>query len=471
MTIDNAKSPSNRPPFRELPVVGLLPHMRRDPLSFYGEISHDCGDVVPLRLGPERLFFLNHPDHVKHVFQDNRDNYEKSHHYDRMRYILGEGLFTSRGDEWKRQRKIAQPSFNGPALKAMFDIMRSATDDMIGRWEGYAEAGTEIDLLPETLRVSLDIALRAMFTTPLTWQAEAIHEAMNVILPELERRVWAIFPFAAYVPNPRKWTADKARKTVHEAVEAIIEDRLASPDVHHDLLSRFIEGERRNGWDEHSIQRLRDQCVVFLIAGHETTATTLAWTWHSLSKYPLVDRRLHREVSETVGDRPVEWEDIGTLHYARQVFEETLRLYPPGWMLTRQAVEDDEIGGYHIPSGATVMLCAHTIHRHPEFWDNPEGFDPSRFAPGSDRSRHAGAYFPFGGGARVCIGKRMSLIGAELILSEVAKRWRLDLASGQKIEPRAMITIRPSAPIHMRLTPRTAAPAVIPATSSPAEVA
>jgi len=440
-----------------VPVLGILPQIRKDPLRFYSALSRDHGDIVPIRIGGEWLYFLNTKDHVKRVFQENRDNYIKSKHYDRMRFFLGDGMFTTNGPKWAEQRRTAQPAFNGNHLRGMFTTMRETTDEMLSRWDTYAAGGQEIGLTSEAMRLALDIALRTMFGVRMTSQAKTIYDALNVILPELERRVWAITPLANWLPRAKVRACNEAIEAIDRVVADIIRQRLEATDRPDDLLTMLIAAEESQ-WGPQSMKRLRDQVVIFLVAGHETTATTLAWSWYSLSKYPLIDRRLFAETQSVLGAGPTEMEDLKQLTYARMVFEETMRLYPPGWMLTREALEDDVIGGVAIPKGATVMICAHTMHRKPEYWDNPEGFDPSRFAPERAKEIDSNVYFPFGGGNRTCIGSRFAMMEAPMILAETARRFRLELVTGQEIAPAAMITIRPSEEIRMRLRLRDTVP-------------
>ncbi len=439
------------------PFLGVVPMVRKDPLRFYGELSRDRGDIVQLRFGPEWLYFLNRRDHVKHVFQDNRDNYIKSKHYSRMKFLLGDGMFTTNGETWAGQRRSAQPAFNGDHLKKMFGIMRAATDDMLGRWDQNVAENREIGLSSEAMRLALDVALRTLFGITLNDQARVIYDALNVILPELERRVWAVTPLANYLPLRKIRACKEAIAAIERVVHEIIFERLNAEHQADDLMSMLIAAEKAR-WDDQSLKRLRDQAVIFLIAGHETTATTLTWAWYCLSKFPLIDRRLSAEVQSVLGARPVELGDLDTLAYTRAVFQETMRLFPPGWLLTREALADDTIGGRLIPKGSTVIICAYSMHRMPEYWDNPEGFDPSRFMPERMKEIDSSVYFPFGGGNRTCIGNRFAMMEAQIILAETVRKFRLELVTGQDIIPSAMITIRPKHEIRMRLRRRENVP-------------
>ncbi|MHA1597234.1 MAG: cytochrome P450 [Alphaproteobacteria bacterium] len=439
------------------PIVGVLPSVRKDPLKFYANLAREHGDIVRVRIGPEWLYFLNSKEHTKHIFQGNQSNYVKSKHYKRMRFFLGDGMFTTNGKAWSKQRRSAQPAFNGKRLAQMFDMMRTCTTEMLDAWDSKLVDGQEIGLSEQAMRLALDIAMRTLFGIVPSNQAQIIYQALNVILPEVERRVWAITPIANVWPMSKVKASKQAIAAIESVVEEIIAQRLDAPDQPDDLLSILLEAEKEH-WGPDSLKTLRDQIVIFLVAGHETTATTLAWAWYSLSKFPLIDRRLSREVQATLGDRQVEFSDLGDLTYAQMVFQETMRLYPPGWMLTREALADDEIGGVHIPKGATVMACAYTMHRKPEYWDNPEGFDPSRFAPERMGDLDTSVYFPFGGGDRTCIGNRFAMMEAKVILTETVRRFRLELVTGQDITPAAMITIRPNTEIRMRLRRRENVP-------------
>lgn len=449
-TADGAVGP------RGLPLVGVAPRLRRDPLRYFVEMLLTYGDVVWFDVGRDRVVMLNDPEHIKHVLQVNHGNYHKSKFYAPLRPMLGNGIFLSEDEEWLEQRRTAAPAFGGHRVEHMAEQVVGAGRDMLARWEGYRARGESFDLLAETMHVTLDGVMRAFLDVRLSGGHAAIHHALAVILRETERRVWSVVPIPQALATRTNPAYRRALATLDRVIAELIEQRRADPRED-DLLSMLIAA--CDGPARRNAKLLRDQVVSIVTAGHETTAIALAWAFCLLSRNPAVERRLHEEVDRVLQGRTPGWRDLGQLAYTRMVFEEAMRLYPPVWTISRVAVADDRIGDLRISKGTTVMLSPYAVHRHPRIWENPEGFDPERFAPAAVERRPRYAYFPFGGGPRTCLGNRFSILEAQLLMALIVQRYRVDLQPECRPQPEPMITLRPRDRIEVALRSRQPAPA------------
>jgi cytochrome P450 len=438
------------------PLVGLLPKIWSDPLRYFVDIARVYGDVIPLQLGPERIFMLNHPDHIKRVFQDNHENYRKSDYYEKLRPILGEGIFMSRGEAWLNQRRTAQPAFQGARFAAMAAKITDATEQMLERWRGYAESGRSFDAGTEMMWVTLDVIVRTMFSITPGDRANAVYEALTVVLRQAEKRVWSLTNLPEYIPTRSNREFKKALAALDSIVLEIIEQRRRDTAEYDDLLAMLMSAYDAPSDGPPNHRLLRDQVMSILLAGHETTANALTWTLYLLSKNPTVEGRVLGELQTVLGGRTPTFQDLSKLTYTTMVFNEAMRLYPPVWTLSRTAIEDDRMGDVSIAAGTTVMLCAYSVHRNPRYWDNPEDFDPERFTEERVAERHRYAHFPFGGGPRVCMGQRFALMEAQLIVAMLLPRYRVDPAPGHVVEPEPMITLRPRGGLPVTIRDRQA---------------
>jgi cytochrome P450 len=415
--------------------------------------SHACfGDVVRFRIGPLLVHFLYHPDHVRHVLFDHPKDYLRGWQYRLLRRLLGDNLVVSEGDFWLRQRRLAQPAFARPRMAGYADVMVDATSQMLARWRDVAARGTAIDIGPEMSRVALAIAGRTLFDRDVSDAADAVGQSFRVAGAYLEHRFNRPFTSPpAWVPTPRNRRFKRAVRTLNRIVLDLVRDRRRDGRDHGDLLSMLMQARDEETGAAMSDDELRSEALTFLLAGHETTATALTWTWYCLASRPDLRERLRAEAAAAFADRPPTLADVAKLQLMRQVIEEAMRLYPPIWAVPRQAVADDEIGGYRIPAGSTVLLCPYVTHRHPAAWDKPEEFDPGRFAPDRAATRPKGAYFPFLGGPHQCIGNEFAMLEMRLIVAMVLREFDLELMPGQEVRPRGSIALRPDGPVLIAL--------------------
>ncbi|MCZ7567118.1 MAG: cytochrome P450 [Ardenticatenaceae bacterium] len=425
------------------PLFGSLPDFRRDPLTFYLNAQRQFGDVIRFRGGPWRWYLLAHPDDVKHVLQDNHPNYRKGRFYDLLRPTLGEGLLTSEGRFWLQQRRLAQPAFHRQRLASFATTMTDATARMLERWQVYARSGEPFNVAAEMMRLTLEVVGGTLFSTDVTGEAEAVGRALTVVIEYVNDLETRLFPLPPSIPTPANRRYRAAQRTLDEVVRHVIDERRRAGTDRGDLLSMLLLAQDEETGASMNDRQLRDEVMTIFLAGHETTANALAWTWYLLSKHPSAGRRLHAELADMLGGRRPTVEDLPRLNYARMVIEEALRLYPPVWGFGRQAITDDEVGGYFLPANSLVVLSPYVTHRHPDFWENPEGFDPQRFMPQHAAARPRFAHFPFSGGPRQCIGNAFAMMEAQLILAMVAQRYRLDLVPGHSVEAEPTVTLRP----------------------------
>ena len=336
------------------------------------------------------------------------------------------------------------PAVQGRALVGMADVMVDAADDMIARWRGLADTGQPIDIAPEMTILALDVVYRTLFRVKPDFDPVEVYQALSFVLGEIEHRIWSVTSIGAHLPSARNRKFHKYMRYLDRQIAAVIEKRRRDPNQYGDLLSILLAAVDDPENTTYDAKQLRDECMNFTIVGRDTAAGALQWTFYLLSRNPAVERKLRDEIETVLGDRRPIYDDLDRLPYLRMVHDESMRLYPPGWTFSRTALADDRIGGVHIPKGASVQMCVYAMHRNPRYWDNPEGFDPERFLPERAAGRPQFAYFPFGGGGRVCIGRKLAMMEGALIIARILQAFRLNLVPGQRIEIEPMITLRPS---------------------------
>lgn len=424
--------------------VGHAGEMLKNAAEFLLRMHATYGDIVRLRFGPRIAYAVFHPDHVYHVLVKNRENYSKqARGYRKLRQIIGNGLLTSEGDFWLRQRRLLQPAFAPARLAGFADAMVVATQQMTDRWPEIADADRPLDVADEMMHLTLRIVGETLLGTDVTGEASDVGAALTLVIEETSRRIHSPWDFRERLPIASNRRYDQAIKRLDRAVQKIIDHHRESGKQHDDLLTMLMAARDEESGAPMSDKQLRDEVMTFFLAGHETTAKAMTWTWLLLSQHVAVRRRLEEEVDRVLGGRPATADDLPRLSFAKLVIQESMRLYPPVWGMARMTVNDDQIGDVTIPAGSPVLLVQYATHRHRDFWDNPEGFDPDRFSPERSEGRHPYAYFPFGAGPRICIGNHFAMMESVLILSSVTSQWRLNLLPGRPVVPEARVTLRP----------------------------
>ena len=418
---------------------------RRDPLGFLTRLARQYGDVAQFRVGPQKAFLLSHPDHVRDVLVTHHERFHKGRALQRSKRLLGEGLLTSEGAHHRRQRRIAQPAFHRQRVASYGAVMVEYAARAAERWR----EGQTLDISEEMMRLTLAIAGKTLFDADVEQRdADEVGAALTEVM---ELFGYLMLPYSELLeklplPLPPVVRFQRARKRLDAVIYRIIDERRRSGRDRGDLLSMLLlaEDEEEAG-ARMSNEQVRDEVMTLFLAGHETTANLLAWTWYLLSQHPEVEARLHAELDAVLaGGRLPTVEDIPALRYTEMVVAETMRLYPPAWTVGRLAIEDHEVGGYLIPKNSLVLLSQYVVHRDPRFFPDPERFDPERFTPEAKEARPPFAYFPFGGGVRRCIGEGFAWMEATLVVATLARRWRMRLAPGHAVRPAPRITLRPS---------------------------
>lgn len=429
-------------------LLGSLLEVRRDRLRFVTDAARAYGDLVCFRMGPRRLYLINGPDYARHVLCDRVANYEKGLGLAEAEPLLGKGLLTSEGDLWAAQRRLLQAAFHAGRIEQYCGSMVSAAAAHAETW-GRPGRAESLDVAQEMAQLTLNILGRTLFRLDLKERAAEISEDLSTLTRWAMSRMAALLPLPLGAPTPRNFRVRRALRRLESLVEELMRGRGAGGGD--DLLSLLAAQREANGSRPADDRQMRDEVMTLLLAGHETTAATLAWTWYELARQPEAARRVRAEVDEVLAGRPATAEDLPRLAYTRAVVDEVLRLYPPVWLLPRRAREDDVIDGYAIPARSDVLVCLYTLQRHPAFWDDPDAFDPSRFEPGRSAARRNGSYIPFGAGPRTCLGARFGMAEVLLVVATVAQRYGLELAPGASVEAQASLTLHPSG---LRMRPR-----------------
>ena len=424
--------------------------LRTDPLNWFVSLASEYGDVVRVPFGLRSVVLVADPELARQVFQESDGRtFTKSRYYRKVRSLFGNGLVTSEGETWKKQRKLAQPKFRRDAISGFVGVMAAATERMLDQWEASARSNEARDVFNDMMNLTQAIVVEALFGDDIGDSASEVTVAISAALEHAERRMWQPIDLPDWVPTPgnRRWLG--AIRTLEAVVRRIVARRRASGVQRNDLLQMLLDLRYEDG-SGLSDSELRDQILTLLVAGHETTGTALGWTLHLLSTRPEIAERVADEARSNPG-APGRLEEHDKLVYTRAVIDETLRYLPPAWTVSRDAVRDCELGPYRIKAGTTVMLCPYVIHRNRRYWNNPEVFDPRRWLDGDGQDAAPRAYFPFGGGPRVCIGQMFALAEMTTVVSSIAKRFALRPVPGVRVKIKPMITLRadPGVPVNI----------------------
>jgi len=431
---------------------GCLRDIQNDPLDFYTGAGRAGGGYARLRVLPGVwCYLLTHPDGVEHVLQKNHKNYRKPDILIKpVRLLMGNGLFSSEGDFWLRQRRLMQPAFHRQQIAALSRQMADAAAALVEEWE-RGEAGRVIDVVPAMMRLTLRIAGLTLFSHDLSGEADTLGRAFRVVFAHVSRLMNSRLTPPLWVPTRANRRVRHARELLDRVVLEVIEARRRHGPGAGDLLDLLLAARDEESGAGMTDQQLRDEVLTLLTAGHDTVGAALAWSWHLLGGRPDVQEALAAEARTRCGGRHPGIDDLPHLPLARAVFDEALRLYPPAPGVIREAIQADEIQGYRVPRKALVVLYGYVTHRDPAWWDEPELFKPERFLPGAGAGRPKFAYFPFGGGPRVCIGNTFALTEGPLILAALAQRFRLEPVPGDAVVPDTTFTLRPKNAVGMRL--------------------
>jgi cytochrome P450 len=435
-------------------LLGSGPDHRRRPLELYAEAARDLGDVVRFRGLPGMAWYLvSSPAGAEHVLKTRQKAYPKSRRFlQALRPLLGHGLLVEEGESWLRNRRLMQPVFHRHRLAAFADEMADAASEVADAWSDAARAGRTVDVAPSMLRATLRVVGRTLFSTDLSVASARLGGVVRTTFEHANRKVSFPFTIPDRIPTPRNRRFHAARATLDEIVYGIIAERRrgGATEGGADLLGMLLDARDAETGERMSERQVRDEALTLMLAGHETTAAALAWTWDLLARNPDAARAMRAELDAVLGGRRPAADDVARLPYTRAVVDETLRLFPPAWVIPRRAGGDDTIDGRRVPHGSLVLVSPWVTQRREDVWSEPSRFRPERFLPGGEAAaKPAFAYYPFGGGARQCIGNHFALMEAVIVLATIAQRVALH-ATGAPPVPDPTFTMRPRGPLAMR---------------------
>jgi cytochrome P450 len=441
--------PRRRPPGpRGLPLIGNLLALGKDPLGFFAETARRYGDLVSLDLAGWQTLLVSDLPAIEKILVDDHRNYVKHRFFWRhVTAVFGKGLLTSEGESWQRQRRLAAPAFAGRQLLAYDSAMVALTRQMLDGWKD----GEVIDIHPEMMGLTLRIAAKTLFDSEVERDIRDMDHAMNDLIVEVASRYKRPIFVPDAIPLPGHLRYRRAIRTVERVVSSMIAERRASGlENRNDFLSRLMAARDEAGRPM-SDTLLRDEAITLLLAGHETTALALSWTWFLLGQHPDAQSRMATEIAEVLGDRPASADDLPTLKFTESVVTEAMRLYPPAWAIGRESTQPFELGGYSFPAGTTIFIIPWVLHRDSRYFEEPEAFRPERWMGSLARELPRFAYMPFGGGPRICIGQRFAMIEAVLVLTTMAQRFSMEWQPDRKITPFPSITLRPNGGVWLKI--------------------
>lgn len=427
---------------------GNFRDVRRDVLSFLTRCARDYGDIVGYRLLFFRGYLLNHPDYIEEVLVRNAGNFIKGRGLRANRILFGRGLLTSEGEPWRRRRRLAQPSFHRERIAGYARVMVEHAEEMLQGWRD----GEVRDVAQEMMRLTLQITAKTLFGADVADEAPRVKVAFEEISRQNAGRT-RLFHLPDAIPTPANVRYNAAVHQLDAIIYRIIDERRASGTTDADLLSTLLDARDEDG-NSMSRSQLRDEVITFLLGGHETTALALSWACYLLAQHPEAEATLINELAGILGGRKPTIDDVPALRYTEAVINEAMRLYPPAWLMVREAVSDCMIGGFRIRRGSSVVFSQWIMHRDARYFHHPERFDPDRWLGGLAKQLPRFAYFPFGGGPRVCIGASFAMTEAILLLAAIAGRFHFDLVPGHPVVPMAAITLRPAHGIKVSLAKR-----------------
>lgn len=405
----------------------------------YVDLKAEHGDIVAYRLGFYKVIFLARPDAIQHVLRDNPQNYRKTVFYDLLKPLVGMGLLTSDGEFWRRQRRLSQPSFHKPRLEEFGQVMVASTRRMLAEWENK----DQVELRHEMMNLTLDVVTRSLLGTGVEAETAKIKEAFTVGLDHVMDKLRALVPLPESIPTSGNRRFNRAMKNINEVVSFIIEKRRKETAPASDLLNSLLKAKDDETQETMTEQQLKDEVITMFLAGQETTAMGLCWTWYLLSQHPHVEERIREELATVLGGREPAPKDLPQLKYLACVINESMRLYPPAWWYGRTPIKDDVICGHKINAGTILTIVPYVTHRDPAYWKDPEVFDPLRFSSERGEKYHPYAYLPFAAGPRMCIGKDFALYELHLTLAMVMQKFRLTRTSSAPVRMDPGITLRP----------------------------
>ena len=449
------KSKFNLPPGPKGYLLFQLSKLQHQPIEYLGHMWQKYGDLVRLPIMPGlTLNLATHPNYAEHILSSHQERYGKPDLFLKsMSLVQGQGLFTSEGEFWLKQRRLMQPAFHHKQLFKLHTIILDCVESLMREWSEKSEEEI-IDIAAEMSRLTLKIVSSTLFSIDISGKTDKLGQSLRTALEYAYFRMNNPLALPVWMPTPRNLEFRKAKQTLDRVVLEIVQSRRQNPSEQNDLLSMLIAAQDEETGIGMSDRQLQDEVITLINAGHETTATALAWTWYLIGTHPDVMVKMQDEIHTVLNGNSPTVENLSQLQYTRRVFDESSRLCPIGLGMVRVALEDDEIQGYFIPKGTIFNIAQYFIFRHPEFWENPEQFNPDRFLAEKVKQRPKFAFFPFGAGQHICIGKNLALMESIIILAAIVQRFQIELVSHQPIEIDPRFSLRPKYGIKVRVRKR-----------------
>ncbi|RYF74689.1 MAG: cytochrome P450 [Cytophagaceae bacterium] len=447
-----------------LPLLGNSLSVARDPLGMFTKLHRQYGRIVRISIGGRNQYMVFQPEDVKYILQENNRNYVRSPAFMVLKRFLGEGLLTSDGDFWRKQRRLAQPAFHRQKIAILAETMVQESAAWVSELRNL-NLSKPVNISQSLMDVTMYIVCKTLFSTNVEGRLGGLSHSLETLNVLANRTLLSPIKVPRSWPTPNNLRYDRSRAQVDGLIYEFIHTRKQSGERRDDLLDMLMYATDEETGEGMSEQQLRDECVTIFTAGHETTAVSMAWLIYLLAQHPDVVAKLRAEADAVLGNPATAGQGLGSdklppvaafrsMPYALQVVQEALRLYPPAWAMSRMALNDDRIGPYRIPKGDTVVMSPYLLHHDPENWPDPDRFDPDRFAEGRDKDRPAYAYLPFGGGPRLCIGNQFALMEMQILLTFFLRSFDFELVNAASIKPKPLITLRPNRPIQVKLTIR-----------------
>jgi cytochrome P450 len=434
------------------PILGFLPEFKKNRLNLSTHLMETYGDIVQYKLGPHKTVMITHPDYIKHVLQENYNNYKKDYFYEDLKLVLGQGLVTSEGEFWRQQRKLVQPGFHRNQISRFAGIMVDQCDRMLESWS--REVTNKFDLVEEMKKLTMSIVSLALFNTDLSHEANKLGIAINDSINFINGKMESFIKLPQWFPTPKSTEFNRNFTIVKNTIMEMIAERRKSPNQTPDLLDMLMAAQDEETGVGMSDQQLFDEIMTLFLAGHETTAHGLVWTIYLLDKYPEMEANLFEELGQFPVAFHPELKDLPDLSYTTATIKESMRMLPPVWGIGREAVHDDLIGGYSIPHGMTVFIPIYQMHYHPEYWTEPEVFNPERFLDEELEKKNRWVYLPFGGGPRQCIGNNFAIMEMQIVVAMIMRQFKLELISAENIQLNPGVTLRPEEAVLMKIKTR-----------------
>jgi len=434
--------------------LGNMLQLRNERIQFFLQQQKDLGNVYRIVIPTRKVMVVSDPEWIKYILVDNNKNYGKSFAYDSIKIFLGNGLLTSEGEFWKRQRRLAQPAFHKEKLNLMFQNMVEQTQKCIEKLDVYADTNLSFDLSKELYKLTLDIVNSTLFYNEVDNTTDTIYKLVSEGSEYITRRIDTPIQLPDWVPTPHKQREKKVLQTMDEVFFSVIDRRRKQDVQHEDLLSMLMEARDEETGETMSNQQLRDEILTIFVAGHETTQIALAWSFYLLSQNPDKLKILMNEIEQELkGEIPTPV-SIRGLHYLKQVIDESMRCFPPAWIMGRKTIEPDVIDGYEIPAGTNVIMPIYVVHHDASIWENPDEFKPERFAIENLKEKHKYSFFPFGGGPRLCIGNNFAIQEMQVCLAMILQKFKVEVDDNFVPELDPLVTLRPKNTLYAKIYKR-----------------